>query len=59
MALPEDPFMLLSLVNMKLRDGNYEDLDDFCKSEGCDREELETKLKGAGFSYETEQKQFR
>lgn len=59
MSLPNDPFMLLSFVNMKLRDGDYEDLSDFCHSEGCNEADIIKKLKDAGFEYIEEIKQFR
>ena len=56
--LPKDPMMLLSLVNMKLRD-RYDDLDDLCADLDADREELEAVLSAAGFTYRPEQNQFR
>lgn len=56
--LPQDPFMLLSTVNMKLRD-DYTDLDDLCTSLGEDRAALESKLAAAGFTYMPEINQFR
>lgn len=59
MILPEDPFMLLSFINMKLRDGDYESFADFCATEGCDEKEITEKLKEAGFEYMPELKQFR
>ena len=59
MALPEDPFMLLSYVNMKLRDGDYENLAELCDSLGCDEKEIKDKLKGAGFDYIESIRQFR
>ena len=59
MALPEDPFMLMSYVNMKLRDENFDSLQDLCESLGCDKEELTRKLKDAGFEYLEGIKQFR
>lgn len=59
MALPQDPFMLLSFINMKLRDGDYEDLKELCDSLGYDEEELMGKLRDAGFEYNPEQRQFR
>lgn len=59
MTLPNDPFMLLSAVNMKLRDGAYSSFDDFCKSEGLDPEALKAKLADAGFEYMPEINQFR
>ena len=59
MALPQDPFMLLSFINMKLRDGDYTDFTDLCASLGCDEEEITSKLKESGFEYVPEIKQFR
>ena len=59
MAIPEDPFMLLSFINMKLRDGDYTDLEDLCSSLGCDPEVIKSKLKDAGFEYMESIKQFR
>ena len=59
MALPSDPFMLLSYVNMKLRDGDYESLADFCASEGIEESELKSRLGSAGFEYLPEIRQFR
>lgn len=59
MKIPEDPFMLLSFVNMKLRDGDYENLSDLCESLGCDEQEITKKLKDSGFEYIEAIKQFR
>ena len=59
MALPEDPFMLLSFINMKLRDGDYDSLAELCESLGCEEEEIRKKLKDAGFDYMESIKQFR
>ncbi len=56
--LPSDPFMLLSMINMKLRDNN-ETLDELCASEDLDRADLEERLSAAGFSYMPEINQFR
>lgn len=57
--LPQDPFMLLSFINMKLRDGEYENLSDLCSSLGCDEKEIVSKLKEAGFEYIESIRQFR
>ena len=59
MAIPEDPFMLLSFMNMKLRDGDYESLSELCDSVGCDETTVIKTLKDAGFEYNPELKQFR
>lgn len=58
MTLPKDPFMLYSAVNMKLRD-EYSSLEDLCKSEDINMDELVNTLKAAGFEYMTEVNQFR
>ena len=55
--IPSDPFMLLSFVNMKLRD-EYSDLDELCKSLDIDKSELIEKLSSAGFEYDQQQKRF-
>ncbi len=49
--LPHDPYMLMSVVNMKLRD-QYSDLDDLCGSLGISKEELCARLHAAGFDYD-------
>lgn len=54
----QDPNMLVSMINMKLRDGGYSSLDDLCLSLGMDRSEVENKLKDAGFEYSPENKRF-
>lgn len=56
--IPQDPFILLSYINTKLRD-NYHSVDELCKAEGIDRNELEKKLGEAGFEYMPETNQFR
>lgn len=55
--LPEDPMMLYSAINMKLRD-YYSNLDDLCDDLGIQRNELEEKLKSAGFEYNKELNKF-
>lgn len=55
--LPEDPFMLLSFINMKLRDC-YDSLDQLCEDLNIDRHTLEEKLKSAGFEYDIKQNKF-
>lgn len=50
MALPNDPVILLSYVNTKLRD-IYPNLDEFCKAEGVNRDELIQKLCAVGYEY--------
>ena len=58
MALPHDPIMLLSMVNLKLRDF-YPSLDELCRGLDIDRDALVDKLHQAGFDYMKEINQFR
>ena len=58
MNLPQDPFMLLSMVNMKLRD-EYPSLQEFCKSNDIDEASLKATLSASGFEYMQEINQFR
>lgn len=51
MALPKDPFMLLSYINTQLRD-NFSSLSELAKSLGEDEEQIKNTLKGAGFIYD-------
>lgn len=55
--LPNDPFMLLSFINMKLRDC-YNSLDELCEDMNINRDELVNKLQSAGFEYNPEQNKF-
>lgn len=56
--MPKDPFMLMSWVNMKLRD-RYESLEELCDDLGVNREALEAVLNEAGFEYMPEINQYR
>ena len=55
--LPNDPIMLLSLINMKLRDF-YPDLDSLCDDLDLDRQDIEERMKAAGFEYSEEHRKF-
>lgn len=57
MNLPNDPMMLMSVINMKLRDF-YNDLDALCDDMEIDRHALENRLKEAGFEYSKENNRF-
>ena len=48
--LPQDPMILYSAVNMKLRD-RYNSLDELCEDLGIDRRDLENRLSEVGFEY--------
>ena len=55
--LPQDPMMLFSVVNMKLRD-YYSSLDELCEDMDVDKEELIQKLAAFGFEYSEENNKF-
>lgn len=55
--LPQDPMILLSYVNTKLRD-EYASLDELCAALDADREELVQKLEGINYRYSLERNQF-
>lgn len=57
MELPQDPFMLMSVINLKLRDF-YSDLDELCEDMNIDKNELCDKLNAAGFEYSKENNKF-
>ncbi|MDE6595770.1 MAG: DUF4250 domain-containing protein [Oscillospiraceae bacterium] len=57
MNLPKDPYMLLSVVNMKLRD-NYSSLDALCDDMEADGGEIAETLKKIGYAYDSESNQF-
>ena len=57
MKLPEDPVMLLSFVNMKLRD-QYASLDDLCDDLNVLSVELEEKLGEIGYFYNAKEHRF-
>lgn len=55
--LPQDPFMLMSFINMKLRD-EYASLDELCASLDIDREWLVERLAQVGMEYSEENNKF-
>lgn len=57
MSLPQDPFMLMSTINTFLRD-KYSSLDELCKTENINKNELIDKLATVGFEYSEENKKF-
>lgn len=57
MELPNDPMMLFSAVNMKLRD-IYSSLDEMCQKEDIDKDSLVERLANAGFEYSPEHNKF-
>ncbi len=55
--IPNDPVMLLSYVNLKLRDF-YTNLDALCEDLDADRNEIVEKLAGIDYHYDEEKNQF-
>lgn len=56
--LPNDPVMLLSFINMKLRD-QYSSLDALCDDLDVSQEEIIEKLKTIDYIYDNEKNQFK
>ena len=55
--LPKDPAMLLSIVNMKLRDF-YPSLDVLCDDLEIEKDAICVPLAGIGYEYDERQNQF-
>lgn len=55
--IPKDPVMLLSFVNLKLRDF-YKSLDTLCRELDIDPRELTEKLASIDYHYDEERNQF-
>ena len=56
--LPQDPNILLSVVNTKLRD-EYSSLDDLCDGLDADKAGLTEALAGLGYAYDPDTNQFK
>ena len=55
--IPSDPMMLLSFLNMKLRDF-YSNLDELCNALDLNKDEIVKKMAEAGFEYNESQNKF-
>ena len=55
--LPQDPVLLLSFINMKLRDF-YPNLDALCEDLDADKSEITEKLAAVNYTYDETQNQF-
>ena len=55
--IPKDPMILLSFVNLKLRDF-YSSLDDMCQAMNLDNSELEKKQGNIDYTYDKGRNQF-
>ena len=58
MHLPNDPAILVSYLNTQLRDF-YPSLEEFCKTNDCDMQEIINKLAVIGYIYDEKQNRFR
>jgi hypothetical protein len=58
MELPQDSFMLLSVINMKLRD-NYSSLDSLCDDMNVDKADITSRLEQIGYSYNEKLNSFK
>lgn len=56
--MPKDPVMLLSYINLKLRD-YYPSLEAFCEDTGEDMQEIVDKLSRIDYHYDEKTNQFR
>ena len=57
--LPKDPAILVSSVNMLLREEEFDTLESLCYNFGTEPKEIKNYLHGHGFVYSDRQKQFR
>ncbi len=55
--LPNDPVILLSVINTKLRD-YYSSLDALCEDMNVNKEDIIKKLNSIGYTYKEERNQF-
>lgn len=58
MAVPNDPIMLLSYINTRLRD-YYPSLSALCEAEDVDISSINDKLEAIGYSYNAELNQYK
>lgn len=57
MELPQDPIILLGILNTKLRD-YYRSLDALCEDMHIDKIDILKRMKDAGFEYSPENNKF-
>ena len=57
MAIPNDPIMLLSFVNLKLRD-YYPSLDEMCSDMEIDKSDIISKLSSIDYEYDKDLNKF-
>ncbi len=56
-TLPQDPVILLSFINTRLRD-NYESLDLLCDDLAVNKDDIMTRLASIGYIYDVKQNKF-
>ena len=56
--LPQDPFILLSYMNTRLRDEGLS-LDELCEELPADRTQIAERLAGIGYFYDAEKNCFK
>lgn len=56
--IPNDPVMLLSFINLKLRD-NYSSLDALCEDLDVSKDDIIGKLDTIDYEYDEESNQFK
>lgn len=57
--LPRDPYMLVSSINMLLRDNEFDSLEDLCSYFNREVEEVKEELLVCGYVYDEEHKQVK
>lgn len=57
--LPKDPAMLVSSINMLIRDDEYDSLESLCYAFDREPQDIKTSLLENGFVWSEQQKQFR
>lgn len=55
--LPNDPFLLFSVINTKLRD-YYKNLDELCDDLQIDKKDIINKISSIGYEYDEQINQF-
>lgn len=58
-CLPKNPAILVSSINMLLRDEEFESLESLCDNFNTSAEQIKSYLLQAGYVYSEEQDQFR
>ena len=58
MILPKDPNILLSMINMKLRD-KYSSFEELCEDLDVEKAEIEKTLVNIGYQYSPKVNQFK